>query len=103
MSVIINIQQQEDPFAQESQHFVHIRLQQHNGRRHVTTIQGLEIEEIETIRTPLKKTLCCSGTIINDPEKGYILQLSGDQRKPVFEHLTKIRGHDKECVKIHGY
>lgn len=63
---------------------VHIRMQQRNGRKCITTIQGLASDlDIAKITRALKKTFQCNGSIKNDPEAGEVIQLSGDQRTNV--------------------
>eukprot|EP00747_Dinoflagellata_sp_TGD_P162177 gnl/TRDRNA2_/TRDRNA2_179491_c0_seq1.p1 gnl/TRDRNA2_/TRDRNA2_179491_c0~~gnl/TRDRNA2_/TRDRNA2_179491_c0_seq1.p1 ORF type:complete len:115 (+),score=31.98 gnl/TRDRNA2_/TRDRNA2_179491_c0_seq1:114-458(+) len=94
---------------------VHIRMQQRNGRKSWTTIQGFP----ETVRLPksgkvmkvdfdkilraMKKTYQTNGTLIEDAEHGKIIQLQGDLRREVAEFLidaTAIVAKDQ--VMIHG-
>ena len=62
-----------DPFAEAnaedsgagSKDYVHIRVQQRNGRKSLTTVQGLKKEfSYNKILKDLKKEFCCNGTVV---------------------------------------
>ncbi len=102
-----------DPFSEADQDelgitkekkYIHIRLQQRNGRKTLTTIQGLPTDLVfkKLVRT-FKKDFCCNGTIIEDPKLGKIIQLQGDQRTNVADFLVKEDICKKSEVKIHGF
>ncbi|EXC05100.1 Protein translation factor SUI1-1-like protein [Morus notabilis] len=87
-----------DPFAEAnaedsgagSKEYVHIRIQQRNGRKSLTTVQGLKKEfSYNKILKDLKKEFCCNGTVVQDPEQGQVIQLQGDQRKNVSTFLIQ--------------
>lgn len=70
-----------DPFADAkgedsgagSKEYVHIRVQQRNGRKSLTTVQGLKKEfSYNKILKDLKKEFCCNGTVVQDPELGQV-------------------------------
>ncbi|CAK0853880.1 unnamed protein product [Prorocentrum cordatum] len=79
---------------------VHIRMQQRNGRKSWTTVQGFPEQvrlpktgrvlpvNFEKILQHLKKTFKTNGTLIYDAEHGTIIQLQGDIRKEVAEFLV---------------
>lgn len=88
-----------DPFADAnaddsgagSKEYVHIRIQQRNGRKSLTTVQGLKKEfSYNKILKDLKKEFCCNGTVVQDPELGQVIQLQGDQRKNVSNFLVQV-------------
>mmetsp|Transcript_49619 Transcript_49619/g.117745 ORF Transcript_49619/g.117745 Transcript_49619/m.117745 type:complete len:115 (-) Transcript_49619:32-376(-) len=82
---------------------VHIRLHQRNGRKSLTTIQGLcDVFDFERITKALKKEFCCNGCVVEDKELGTIIQLQGDQRENSKKFLTKERISNKKIIKIHG-
>merc|ERR1719453_1233128 len=59
---------------------IHVRMQQRNGRRCITTVQGLSQElDLKKILKALKKAECCNGTVVEDDAMGPVLQLQGDQ------------------------
>jgi translation initiation factor 1 len=72
-----------DPFAEAnagdsgaaagSKDYVHVRIQQRNGRKSLTTVQGLKKEfSYSKILKDLKKEFCCNGTVVQDPELGQV-------------------------------
>ena len=70
---------------------VHIRVQQRNGRKSLTTVQGLPQRlDKKKILKALKKDFCCNGNVVEDPELGSVLQLQGDQRKNVSQFLVDV-------------
>ncbi|XP_051134036.1 protein translation factor SUI1 homolog 2-like [Andrographis paniculata] len=102
-----------DPFADAdaaesggpgSKEYVHIRIQQRNGRKSLTTVQGLKKDfNYIKILKDLKKEFCCNGTVVQDPEMGQVIQLQGDQRKNVSTFLVRTGIVKKEQIKIHGF
>ncbi|KAG6482169.1 hypothetical protein ZIOFF_054627 [Zingiber officinale] len=101
-----------DPFAEANaddsgagtKEYVHIRVQQRNGRKSLTTVQGLKKEfSYSKILKDLKKEFCCNGTVVQDPELGQVIQLQGDQRKNVSTFLVQAGIVKKERIKIHGF
>ena len=99
-----------DSARQETQVLI-IHLTERNGRKTLTTVQGLpkkfdqkkilkvikkkfgkpSIESYTSARS-LRLTfilyIACNGTIVNDTEMGEVIQLQGDQRKDVQEFLV---------------
>lgn len=125
-----------DPFAEadadpgetkQSQNYIHIRIQressqttaqyfaastdklftERNGRKTLTTVQGLPKKfDQKKILKVIKKKFACNGTIVNDTEMGEVIQLQGDQRKDVQEFLIdKKEGLelDAKTIKVHGF
>ncbi|XP_028549635.1 protein translation factor SUI1 homolog 2 isoform X1 [Dendrobium catenatum] len=105
-----------DPFAEANaedsavgaKEYVHVRIQQRNGRKSLTTVQGLRKEySYNKILKDLKKEFCCNGTVVQDPELGQIflqvIQLQGDQRKNVSTFLVQAGIVKKEHIKLHGF
>lgn len=72
-----------DPFAEANDKdsagakgYVHVRIQQRNGRKRLTTVQGLKKEfSYSKILKDLKKEFCCNGTVVQDPELDQVLIL----------------------------
>ena len=83
---------------------VHIRIQQRNGRKTLTTVQGLaeEFDKKKLVRA-FKKEFACNGTVVEHPEYGEVIQLQGDQRTNVCEFLTKIGIVKDDQLKVHGF
>ncbi|KAK4355245.1 hypothetical protein RND71_024216 [Anisodus tanguticus] len=100
-----------DPFSEAkdsgapgAKEYVHIRIQQRNGKKSLTTVQGLRKEfSYEKILKDLKKELCCNGNVVQDKELGKVIQLQGDQRKNVSHFLVTAGVVKKDQIKIHGF
>jgi translation initiation factor 1 len=103
-----------DPFAEanvedsgvgsKGSGYVHVRVQQRNGRKSLTTVQGLKKEfNYNKILKDLKKEFCCNGVVVQDPELGQVIQLQGDQRKNVSTFLVQAGIVKKDLIKIHGF
>lgn len=69
-----------EPFADASaddsgaggKEYVHV-CKQRNGRKSLTTVQGLKKEySYSKILKDLKKEFCCNGTVVQDPELGQV-------------------------------
>ncbi|KAJ1649557.1 Eukaryotic translation initiation factor eIF-1 [Dispira simplex] len=83
---------------------VDIRIQQRNGRKTITTIQGLPEElDFKKLLKAFKKEFACNGSITTDEELGEVIQLQGDQRRSVAEFLADEEITKKENIKIHGF
>merc|ERR1712071_657292 len=83
---------------------VHIRIQQRNGRKTLTTVQGLESQfDKKKLVRAFKKELACNGTVVEHPEYGEVIQLQGDQRNNVCSFLTKIGIVKETQLKVHGF
>jgi len=98
-----------DPFAStadgrgEGNNKIHVRVQQRNGRKCITTVQGLGEElDLKKIARALKKTFKCNGSVSNDPELGEILQLSGDQRSNIRDFFVDQEVCHEDQIVIHG-
>ncbi|CVL10888.1 eukaryotic translation initiation factor eIF-1 [Fusarium proliferatum] len=93
--------------TKQTQNYIHIRIQQRNGRKTLTTVQGLPKKfDQKKILKVIKKKFACNGTIVNDSEMGEVIQLQGDQRKDVQEFLIdKKEGLelDAKTIKVHGF
>ncbi|KZV22398.1 hypothetical protein F511_19731 [Dorcoceras hygrometricum] len=100
-----------DPFAEAkdsgaagAKEYVHIRIQQRNGKKSLTTVQGLKKEfSYEKILKDVKKEFCCNGNVVHDKELGKVIQLQGDQRKNVSQFLINAGLVKKDQIKIHGF
>ena len=79
------------------------RTQQRNGRKSLTTIQGINPKiNKKVILKECKKKFNCNGTIVDDPELGQVIQLQGDQRKLVAQFLIDEKIAKKDVIKVHG-
>lgn len=98
-----------DPFADtdggdDKRDYIHIRIQQRNGRKTLTTIQGLPKDfDPKRILKTLKKEFATNGTVVDDPELGEVIQLQGDQRQKFHDFMVKDLEIKKQNIKIHGF
>lgn len=99
-----------DPFADldaeatGAPELIHVRLQQRNGKKVLTTVQGISTEyELKKILKAFKKEFACNGCLVEHKEYGEVIQLQGDQREAVCEFLTRAKLATKEQLKVHGY
>ena len=101
-----------DPFSEQKNdelnmiqnNFIHVRLQQRNGKKTLTTIQGLcEDYDLKKITKSFKKVFACNGCVINHPEFGEVVQLQGDQRENVKKFLISTEMSTEDSIKVHGF
>ena len=94
---------------------VHVRTQQRNGRKCITTVAGLANDlDVKRICKAFKKNFNCSGAIRKIAEdegdnnfvgaaNGDAIQLSGDQRNNVRMFLVDNEICRPEDIVVHGY
>lgn len=93
-----------DDLAATKQNYIHIRIQQRNGRKTLTTIQGLPSDlSLKKVLQTFKRDFCCNGTLVEDADLGQVVQLQGDQRKNVADFLVNEGICRRSKVKIHGF
>ncbi|CAD6956409.1 unnamed protein product [Tilletia controversa] len=73
--------------------YVHIRIQQRNGRK---------TYDAKKLLKAFKKEFACNGTVVEDPELGDVIQLQGDQRQKIAQFLVE-EAIPKETIKVHGF
>ncbi|KAL0071471.1 Eukaryotic translation initiation factor eIF-1 [Marasmius tenuissimus] len=117
-----------DPFAEEDlggetqdvgsqSDYIHIRIQQRNGRKTLTTLQGLPKQyDPKKLLKAFKKVqqqhfvsfravaleFACNGTLVEDEKMGEVIQLQGDQRAKISTFLTE-NGIERSTIKVHGF
>ena len=85
-------------------HVIHVRVQQRNGRKTLTTVQGLPVDlDQKKMVKYFKKEFACNGTIVKDEDDMEIIQLSGDQREKIKIFLIEQEICQQDEVKIHGF
>ncbi|KAF0884606.1 eukaryotic translation initiation factor 1b-like, partial [Crocuta crocuta] len=103
-----------DPFADATkgddllpagtEDYIHIRIQQRNGRKTLTTVQGIADDyDKKKLVKAFKKKFACNGTVIEHPEYGEVIQLQGDQRKNICQFLLEVGIVKEEQLKVHGF
>ncbi|KAG9009686.1 Eukaryotic translation initiation factor eIF-1 [Tulasnella sp. 427] len=103
-----------DPFAEDGfdgmddkvgseENYLHIRIQQRNGRKSLTTLQGLGKEyDPKRLLKAFKKEFACNGTVVDDEQLGEVIQLQGDQRIKIKNFLIQ-NGMLASNIKVHGF
>eukprot|EP00053_Salpingoeca_punica_P003185 m.41630 g.41630 ORF g.41630 m.41630 type:complete len:113 (-) comp12027_c0_seq1:350-688(-) len=103
-----------DPFADDigndeagvgkQEGFIHLRVQQRNGRKTLTTIQGISPEyDLKKLVKACKKEFACNGCVVEHSEYGEVMQLQGDQRRNVAAFLAETGIARPETIKVHGF
>jgi len=83
---------------------VHIRYQQRNGRKGVTTVAGLPSTiDFKPLATRMKRKWCTNATVMEDEEMGKVIQIQGDLRHEIGVFVVKEGFVEKAQVKVHGY
>ena len=101
---LIVFRQTDFPEEDENQSRVHIRVQQRNGRKCVTTVQGLADDlDLKKILKYVKKMFNTNGTVVKGDEMGDVIQLQGDQRKNIYRFLTEFNIVPKTQITEHGF
>jgi len=95
-----------NPFETKQAQKIHIRIQQ-NGKRYITTIEGLDEDlDQKRIMKAMKKQFNCNGNLSESEQLGEIIQLQGDHRSDVIdwlvaqEILTKQEANER--IVVHG-
>ena len=83
---------------------IHIRIQQINGKKSITSATGIPSnQDFEKMLRTLKKSLSCNGCIKTDTETGgNVIQLQGDKRVSIRDYLIDKGICLKEDIIIHG-
>jgi translation initiation factor SUI1 len=85
---------------------VHIRVQQRNGRKHITTVEGLPAYVDEAKLTKLRKIFqtkfACSCVMVSNETLGAIIQLQGDHRHALQSFLMDEKLVPADFIRIHG-
>ncbi|KAH3767664.1 translation initiation factor SUI1 [Pelomyxa schiedti] len=111
MSATIQNLSTKDPFADADLNFggpgagkIHIRIQQRNGKKSLTTVTGLpdDLDHARILKA-FKKLFSCNGSIVQDEKAGTVIQLQGDHRQHVCEFLTSEGIADRGSIAIHGF
>ncbi|XP_045145269.1 eukaryotic translation initiation factor 1-like [Echinops telfairi] len=83
---------------------IHIRIQQRNGRKTLTTVQGIaDDDDKKKLGKAFKKKFACNGTVMEHPEYGAVIQLQGDQCWHIGQLLVEIGLPKDGQLKGHGF
>lgn len=78
----------------------HVRIQQRNGRKCITILEGLEEDlDAKRICKSMRKTFNCNGNVTEDD----IIQLQGDQRENIKKWLLEQQVAEADQIILHGF
>lgn len=99
-----------NPFSNTSltKNKYHIRVQQRNGRKCITTLDGLEEDlDLKRICKAMREAFSCNGNVImKEGEEEGVIQLQGDQRENIKQWLLEqeiILKSEVDRIVIHGF
>lgn len=85
----------------------HIRIQQRNGKKAITTLEGLEEDlDVKRMCKYMRKTFNCNGNVKKDEFNQEVIQLQGDQRENIKQWLLDqqiILKDEATRIVIHGF
>ncbi|ELK32936.1 Eukaryotic translation initiation factor 1 [Myotis davidii] len=83
---------------------IHISIQQRNGRKTLTSVQGItgDYNKMKLVNA-FKMKFACNGTVIEHPEYEEVIQLQGDQRKNICQFLVETRLTNDDHLKVHAF
>ena len=82
---------------------VHVRVQQRNGRKCITTVAGLaEDLDVKKITRALTKKFKTSGTVKKDENENNVVQVAGDQRTNIRDFLLNQQICHLDQIVVHG-
>ena len=83
---------------------IHIRIQQRNGKKSITTVSGLPstLNFKNTLKI-FKKSLNCNGCVATDEEGGQVIQVQGDQRFNIKSYILENNISLQEDIIVHGF
>mmetsp|Transcript_58767 Transcript_58767/g.135537 ORF Transcript_58767/g.135537 Transcript_58767/m.135537 type:complete len:114 (-) Transcript_58767:169-510(-) len=89
-------------------HIVHIRVQQRNGRKNWTIVEGLPVKMLgypvnfDKILKALKKSFKTNGAIQGSTEGSSVIQLQGDFRRETRDWMVANGLAEEKGVVVHG-
>merc|ERR1712157_303903 len=88
----------------EHQESVHLRYQQRNGKKGVTTIVGLPKKlNFKKLVKKMKNKFSTGATLANDEQNGTVIQIQGDFRHEIVQYIVQLNIVDKKSITVHGY
>jgi translation initiation factor 1 len=86
----------------------HIRVQQRNGKKCITTLDGLEEDlDLKKICKAMREAFSCNGNVrMKSDEETGVVQLQGDQRENIKQWLLDqeiILKNEADRIVVHGF
>ena len=93
-----------EEIGKKDANLIHIRVKQRNGRKCITTIQGLNAEiDMKKVLKACKKSMNCNGTVVDDEKMGQVIQLQGDKREEFKKFIVENELAEANTIKVHGH
>lgn len=106
-----------DPFKDElnnssfTKNKYHIRVQQRNGKKCITSLDGLEEDlDIKRICKAMRTAFSCNGNVVlkgdDESTSTGVIQLQGDQRENIKQWLLEqqiILKNEVDRIVVHGF
>ncbi|XP_006894651.1 PREDICTED: eukaryotic translation initiation factor 1-like [Elephantulus edwardii] len=83
--------------------YIHIRIQQRNGRKTLLTVQGITDDYNKNKLVKVFKKFACNGAVFEYPEYGEVIQLQGGQFKNICQFLVEIGLAKDDQLKVHRF
>lgn len=82
---------------------VHIRVQQRNGKKAITTVQGLNPAlNFDRVTRAWREKWGCAANVVKDSEFGSVVQLQGNWADNIKQFLIEERLAQPSSLKIHS-
>ncbi len=85
----------------------HIRVQQRNGRKCITTVDGLEEDlDLKRMCRAMRNAFSCNGNVSKKDDGTEVIQLQGDQRENIKLWLLEqeiLQKNEVDRIVIHGF
>ncbi|XP_036128017.1 eukaryotic translation initiation factor 1-like [Molossus molossus] len=99
-----DVSKSDDLLPAGTEDYIHIRIQQRNSKKTLTTVQGITDDYAKKkLVKVFKKKFACNSTVIELSECGGVIQLQGDQYKNTCQFLVEIRLAKDHQLKVHGF
>ncbi|XP_036153295.1 eukaryotic translation initiation factor 1-like [Myotis myotis] len=96
--------QSDDQLPAATEDYIHIRIQQRNGRKTLTTVQGIaDVYDKNKLVKASKKKFACNGTVIEHLEYEEVIKLQDDQCKNICQFLIETGLNKNDQMKVHGF
>ncbi|XP_045141517.1 eukaryotic translation initiation factor 1-like [Echinops telfairi] len=94
----------DDLFPAGTKDYIHIRIQQRNSIKTLTTVQGSadDYNKKKLMKT-FKKIFDCNGSLIEHPEHGEVILLQSDQHRHICQFLIEIGLAKLDQLRFMGF
>ena len=100
----VDVSEGDDLLPAGAEDYIHVRIQQRNGRKTLTTVQEIndDYDKKKLVKT-FKKKFACNGTVIEHPEYGEGIKLQGDQHKNICQFPVETGLAKDDQLQVHRF